>query len=701
MSKFCDDELLHAIVEHRDQNSFEELYGRYHRAAYHLARFMTHDSELAEEAIQNTFLDVWHSAGAYKTGNVRSWILRIVAHKCANLSRSQKRYTRHVGRARETKGVPNQGMPADKLEKEELLESIRKCLQRLPDADRTLIALYYGGEVSQKRIGKEMDLPTRTVSFRLTKIIEELRAKLSQAGLASATSDLNADLISDALCHGLKIPESLEARIWENVSGDGLEALNSHSIGSSTKPAKAFLPLMAVAIFGMAVSGGRWWTGGPALSEKSPASQASNLGQTSELIGRWNFSNQPPKDFEVTHGEWHWVPAHAGKGGVLRAPPIGLGGGLLLPGKAPTRPFVVKVRICPIPGTKENIYFCLGFSDGDRLVASSAYDFATWTSRDPSWLRIYCTGRFAVAKYKDQYLTIWEYPKPFPSERLYLFAQNADLEEIVLEHLPSGKLPNGVRDPKTMVAGRPSIPAKYIPEFEDIPASPRLLDLRLSMPPPSYLPSGNNLPSPGGSDGQVRHYSFKSGVPEGIERIEKPENGEGVREAGSNRTLNPETDTKIERFLFSKDLPPGPLLVKIMGTNYKNLSLGLRVSRIKDGRTQSGRFWKFKDLEASRIRDALPKAAAPYIYILGRFDVVCPMRNSSFMVQERRYTTGRLCLTLKNVIPEYIEIHSLRVDEIPGPLRNIEELVRNGSLHYLGVRCNADRANPKYFNLKP
>src|SRR5438045_2225794 len=88
----CDDSaLLHAIAQQRDRAAFSELYQRYEQPAHSLALHLTGNAPLAEDSLQNAMLRVWTSAGTYRVGNARAWILRIVARESLRTMRGRQR----------------------------------------------------------------------------------------------------------------------------------------------------------------------------------------------------------------------------------------------------------------------------------------------------------------------------------------------------------------------------------------------------------------------------------------------------------------------------------------------------------------------------------------------------------------------------------------------------------------------------------
>src|ERR1700751_2560568 len=87
------DEALLALVAHEDEEGLAELYDRYGRVAYGLALRILRDPALAEDAVQETFLTVWRTAGSFRADKAKpsTWILTLVHRRSVDLVRREER----------------------------------------------------------------------------------------------------------------------------------------------------------------------------------------------------------------------------------------------------------------------------------------------------------------------------------------------------------------------------------------------------------------------------------------------------------------------------------------------------------------------------------------------------------------------------------------------------------------------------------
>src|SRR3989440_9720071 len=87
------DEALVALVARSDEVAFGELYDRFGRVAYGLARRILRDDALAEDAVQEGFLAAWRSAARFvpERAKASTWLLTLVHRRAVDLVRREER----------------------------------------------------------------------------------------------------------------------------------------------------------------------------------------------------------------------------------------------------------------------------------------------------------------------------------------------------------------------------------------------------------------------------------------------------------------------------------------------------------------------------------------------------------------------------------------------------------------------------------
>jgi RNA polymerase sigma factor (sigma-70 family) len=88
--KGCTDEELLIQIRQGDRNSVERLYRRHGPSILALLARIFDDYQLAEEALQDTFLVVWNGARFDGRSRVRTWLVAIAIRQAGSKRRRQK-----------------------------------------------------------------------------------------------------------------------------------------------------------------------------------------------------------------------------------------------------------------------------------------------------------------------------------------------------------------------------------------------------------------------------------------------------------------------------------------------------------------------------------------------------------------------------------------------------------------------------------
>ncbi|MFP4058041.1 MAG: RNA polymerase sigma factor [Candidatus Brocadiia bacterium] len=178
MPELSDDDLVRLYWE-GDVDAFDALFARHSRAVYGFARMMLGDSDGAEDVLQEAFLAVAQSAGAYRPrGRCRAWLLRIARNLC--LTRIRAAQARRQAFAPDMAVGPQAPDPAPtpprRAERREDIARLRVLIAGLPERQRVAILLYAFEQMSYREIAEVLDVPINTVKT----LIHRARATLAQ-----------------------------------------------------------------------------------------------------------------------------------------------------------------------------------------------------------------------------------------------------------------------------------------------------------------------------------------------------------------------------------------------------------------------------------------------------------------------------------------------------------------------------------------
>jgi RNA polymerase sigma-70 factor (ECF subfamily) len=185
-----DDASLVAAMGRGDARALEVVYERHSRGVYSLALRLLSDGPAAEEVVQETFLKLWRTPGAYQPqrGRLFPWLLGVAHHHAVDLLRRRQLEQRHrVPAAPNTNGdglidlLDNLGLAAPEGDPQsgagafEDRAVIGRALAGLPNEQRLPLELAYYRGMTQVEIATLLDQPLGTIKTRMRLGLQQLR----------------------------------------------------------------------------------------------------------------------------------------------------------------------------------------------------------------------------------------------------------------------------------------------------------------------------------------------------------------------------------------------------------------------------------------------------------------------------------------------------------------------------------------------
>jgi RNA polymerase sigma-70 factor (ECF subfamily) len=181
------DEALVALAARSDETALAELYDRFGRAAYGLAFRVLRDAALAEDAVQEAFLDVWRQADRFVPERARAsaWLFTFVHRRAVDVvRREERRRAEPIENAPVAVGGTAEDEAWLRLER----ERVQGALAQLPDAQREAIELAYYGGFTQSELAERLGEPLGTIKSRMFTGLARLRELLEGEQWATKTS---------------------------------------------------------------------------------------------------------------------------------------------------------------------------------------------------------------------------------------------------------------------------------------------------------------------------------------------------------------------------------------------------------------------------------------------------------------------------------------------------------------------------------
>jgi RNA polymerase sigma-70 factor (ECF subfamily) len=172
----ADDELVRAVAA-GDRHALELLYRRHAPWLAGRLAARTSSRELAEEALQDTFMAAWRGARAYHgTGDVPAWLWGIARRRLASLARRQPHDSLSLDAAGER--VDPEAGPEEAALGRDASARIRRAVAQLPDDQRAAITavVYQGQSIEQAALAAAV--PEGTIKSRLHRARHQIRREL-------------------------------------------------------------------------------------------------------------------------------------------------------------------------------------------------------------------------------------------------------------------------------------------------------------------------------------------------------------------------------------------------------------------------------------------------------------------------------------------------------------------------------------------
>ena len=169
------------LVRRGNAAAFEVIYERHSQAAFSLAYRMAGSRGVAEDVVQDAFLNIWRSGARYERarGSVRTWVLGIVHHRAIDALR---RSFVHERRRASDEGIDERLETGERTDVEvarrEESDTVRAALGHLPSEQSQVIELAYFGGFTHTEIATMLDTPVGTVKGRMRLGLEKMRHAL-------------------------------------------------------------------------------------------------------------------------------------------------------------------------------------------------------------------------------------------------------------------------------------------------------------------------------------------------------------------------------------------------------------------------------------------------------------------------------------------------------------------------------------------
>ncbi|HQG32729.1 MAG TPA: sigma-70 family RNA polymerase sigma factor [Deltaproteobacteria bacterium] len=159
-------------IKRGDARAMEEIVKRYSNKVYNLAYHLTRDSAAAEEIMQDVFLTVISKIGTLTNEEYFStWLYRVTTNAAYGFLRKEKKFSEQTPVENIDQEVQPSydwsDLPDDVLLSEESKEVLRKSIDALPEAMRTVVIMKDMEGLKNEEIAEALGMSVPAVKSRL------------------------------------------------------------------------------------------------------------------------------------------------------------------------------------------------------------------------------------------------------------------------------------------------------------------------------------------------------------------------------------------------------------------------------------------------------------------------------------------------------------------------------------------------------
>jgi RNA polymerase sigma-70 factor (ECF subfamily) len=168
----ADDAFLRSLVQSGDEQAMATLFDRYSRIVYSVALRVLNDPALAEDILQEVFMQIWRTPGSFTAveGNLGGWLAVLSRNRSINALR-RKHHTDPI----DAIAFATPTDLSNEAERNRLAERSRSLLHQLPSEQRKALDMAFFDGLTHTEIAEITGDPVATVTSTLHSALLALR----------------------------------------------------------------------------------------------------------------------------------------------------------------------------------------------------------------------------------------------------------------------------------------------------------------------------------------------------------------------------------------------------------------------------------------------------------------------------------------------------------------------------------------------
>ena len=178
-----------------DLNSYEALVRRFEASAFGHAFSVLGDSQLAQDAVQEAFIEAYRNLHSLKAPEAfATWFQTVVLTACSHMTRRKTVPTSPLEEVKER--LQSEDDPISHIERQEREQMVHNAIQSLPDSLRAVTGLYYIGGLPQCEVAAYLGLSETAVKKRLFNARQQLKRSIMNISQAISDERMPAEQVS-------------------------------------------------------------------------------------------------------------------------------------------------------------------------------------------------------------------------------------------------------------------------------------------------------------------------------------------------------------------------------------------------------------------------------------------------------------------------------------------------------------------------
>jgi RNA polymerase sigma-70 factor (family 1) len=159
------------LLKEQNSNAFDRIFRKYWQDLYDFTYVKTQDGDVAEEIVQELFVNLWEKREQLIIRNLRSYLFISVKNRIVD-------HYRRTADARLDSIAELATSATYPLYLEELEAAFEKAIAQLPEKSQQIFNLKQFENKTTREISKRLSMPERTVEYHYTQATRTLRTLL-------------------------------------------------------------------------------------------------------------------------------------------------------------------------------------------------------------------------------------------------------------------------------------------------------------------------------------------------------------------------------------------------------------------------------------------------------------------------------------------------------------------------------------------